>query len=261
MSGLGIVQTDKNANFDLRMATLLYDSLKANGLLQSAKSKPKSWSSDFKVLRCHFDEKDIEHTLLWYRSHLNEKYAPKVYSARKFREKYTAIKEAMKRLSTTSPAEVEITDKAKKLQKQMMLNWPGEQKNVELAFIQLNLNFCQSFSRRLSQVKKNLEVEYNKTKAMQLLLNDGFKTSAKRLLLRVIHLHHCHSTPADMTVWWCEYINKKAWMWEDYHGDIMKDVLSDTNPKFNKAMAQIIADEFGDGVQWGKIRQLISKEK
>ncbi len=269
MSGLGVINENsksyQQATFDLKMATSLYNSLNANGLISSARSSPKMWKADFQLLRGRHSEEEIEETLKWYKANLKQKFVPKVYSARKFREKYTAIRAAMQRTSGELPKNiepgVEITEKARKLKNDMNLNWPGEEHLKELAFIQLNLNYCESFSRRLKKVYEKLKEECDRKDSRSLLLEGVSKSITRRLLLRVIHLYHCHLTPIDMTRWWLEHVNNTAWNWSGWQGNLLAWVLTDSNPRFNQAMSRILADEFGSGASWTQIKTLIWKEK
>lgn len=264
MSGLGVVQQDKNATFDKKMARSLEAILRAKHLI-SANSAPLTWPREFKELRQFYDESHISQVLDWYATNLSKKYTPQVQSASGFRKKFSAIVEAMKRSSgevaSNMEPGVETTDQARKLKKEMALNWPGEEGSKELAFIQLNLNFCSNFSRRLKQVYQRMKEDCDRKQQRSLLLEGYAKTSTRRMLLKVIHLYHCHSSPMDMTKWWCEHVNNVAWNWAGWQGNLLAWVLTDSNPKFNQAMARIIADEFGDGRSWGYIRQILSKEK
>jgi len=160
---------------------------------------------------------------------------------------------------------VEVTDKAKRIAKSSGLNWPGVEKKLELQFIQHNMNFHQSYFKRLynlllqqrALVPPPREVINPKTKKVMLITN----TRDTRIVKRVEYLHSMHLQAFEFVTLYLEEVNHTAWNWSGWNGNLLEWILHDEHKFIHKYMARLVADYVGDGSEWTEIHALLKRIK
>jgi hypothetical protein len=88
----------EESGFDKRNVKILYTALSRYKKI-SGKPPLKKWRASFEKLRRNegVDKERITSVLYWYVNHLRDKYTPKAYSGKSFREKFFDIEKAMQK--------------------------------------------------------------------------------------------------------------------------------------------------------------------
>jgi hypothetical protein len=153
----------------------------------------------------------------------------------------------VRKAKVVPPPPVDVSPKAIKIAKDLNLNWPNnEAKDLE-RFIQLNLNYYTSFSKRLGKLYKE---------APSLLKTNSLGRTIQ-IYNRIKYIYFCHPAPVEFINWWVLEINSIDCSWPAWNGNIMEWVMHDDHQRLDKYMARIMADHFGDGSFWYDVKQFL----
>lgn len=94
-------ESDKRKDEFERHCSVLLSEVVQKARRKYRKISIKQWSAQFRdlYLKDKIEKERIKKVLYWYVGHFKEKYVPKAYSARSFRERFVDIELAMKRES------------------------------------------------------------------------------------------------------------------------------------------------------------------
>lgn len=249
----------KPIEFDTEMSHKLYNGLKASKLLMKTSKAPSMgvWANQFKILRGYVPEKDINTTLDWFLHHLKDEFTPKAYSAKRFRMEFDRIVEAMTRTgeSLVKEQDITISDRARIIQENENLQWPGKEKSQELVFIQLSLDNYEQWKVALRTIYTELKAESD-----QLLEKRGFYRSTDWKDTTLLgHILATNPHPSELVGFWLREVNQTAWNWAGWQGQLHKYIFKPSADKFDRMLLRRVAEYTGDANRWNRIADLLKR--
>jgi hypothetical protein len=163
-------------------------------------SKVLAWADDFRKLRKHETDADIELLLTWFEQHAVDKYTPRVFSAKSFLAKFRQLWEAMAR-EQEGRISKQASDDAWKISRDAGgLLWPGKEKDQELTAIDNLLEEYRVFVRKIQDLE-NLRGENH---GLCRHIMQTMPYSRGLVLNRLLEAH------------------RAAWEWDGWTGDLIR---------------------------------------
>jgi hypothetical protein len=207
--------------FDLEMARRLISALGEARLLDHRPNAGR-WAVEFRRLRRHHPEREIEETLDWYVGRLRDRWTPKALRASSFREKYAQIRGAMDR-SADDLEGVEPSDLARKVIRWAGDPiWPGDEKRDEGAMVQATLDFCRMFLAKMKRA-------------------DGTKRGLGE------HLACSMGDAGEFAVAWLEAVHRTAWECDGWGGRLRRHAASIRSERFRRLLDGWLREWRGPG--------------
>jgi len=155
---------------------------------------------------------------------------------------------------------IEVSSRARAIQEQLKLNWPGMESSKELIFHQANIDFAEQLYSKLKGIFIRLRAEaISKDQVLSKKAGKPRTSSANWQLCNTISfLLGVMPGPVEMAVWWATEVNKIAWTWPNWKGKLMDWVLT-MNDQLDMKMARHVADYCDDGQEWAAIRKLLKQ--
>jgi hypothetical protein len=188
----------------------------------------------------------FKEVLTWYCSHLLDKYTPKAYSAKTFREKFYNIEDAMNRQNSgiSKEKEVEISPDADKLAKELknFYVWPLNSASQLPQVIQLSINNYKTFLCKHNKFLKNDVPE---------------KQQSFGNMLKEVLVH-----PNLFVRIWMLKVNKSVKNWKNWNGDLMFYVFTPKHKLFQQQMGYNWAKEYTcDATRWDKYMKVFNENE
>jgi hypothetical protein len=212
--------------FDEQAASTLIRILAQERRLLKPPSK-KAWTRHISKLRSATSEQRIQVVLKWYETHIRDKYTPLVWSVTSFTKKFHQLEEAAARgFKTVDNSTLEITQKARDLSTRLTLLWPGDEKNLELQFIQISFTNYEKFRENLKTSLRELLVrtKSNPDLYRERLHNAIKHPKARRYAFYIRYLLEVERTEQYVAKW-CREVHQIAHRWDGWRGDLLAWVL------------------------------------
>jgi hypothetical protein len=238
MPGFGVFESKqprKNSTpteQDKLAAILLYNTCKKHRLCKSITDISK-WANEFKLLRQQLDVSPIRlsKVLRWWTEHTLDRFTPRIYSAKSFRDKFIQIEAVMDRYEPKiknvpiGPETIEI------LGRFGSLKWPAkETKKQEQLFVQLSFNAYKELHRKIYLLGETLENKKQK-----------HNPDIDSQLLHYLYWHVL--TPPDAFCHhWLINVHKIAWSWDKWDGHLLRFVFHPEQKAFVKWIQRRISD-------------------
>jgi hypothetical protein len=222
---MGFVPLPKTTEspFDLECASMLAEVVKNHNKVMRP-IYPKVWARDFAKLRNidNVPKCRILRILNWYILHFGEKYISQAYSAKSFRSKFDAIERQQARHQEKNPT-ANISDEAKEIAQDCLVGvgWPAGAKQQLPLVIQLSLDNYKNFRKAHSAYGKKLA---------KLPMNLSKNTTALRFWENIgADLGYAKSF---ITRWFTSWIHKRRANWNEWDGNLVRDIFSKDHPVF-----------------------------
>ena len=207
--GFGFEGEAKHEPFDKLCAIELKSTTK-----RSKTKLPKTWADHFRLLRTK-DKKtkaEIEEALNWYCENYQDKWTPKCYTPKIFREKFERVVAAMKR-SMPEPVEIEITDETKRIVERLKSNqWPKGSEHQLPTCVQKSLSNYETTRTQIIEIANATDPE-SETNSQ-----DRLRMTRKKNLLN--HLINILPAPSHFVQTWFEDIWNQINGWEAWGGNL-----------------------------------------
>ncbi len=219
----------------------LYEILQAKRLV-TVRPKLSKWAYVFRQIQVadKVSEDRITTILNWYAENVRKEYVPICHSAEGFRRKLSMIEEAMTR--GTGPAQLPISDVAKKISKKCGLHWPNLEKLDEHHFIQQSINNYEEFRHKIKQ-----QAATRKDRP------GGWFRHLANAMPRVDHF----------VEFWLRDIHDMAWRWGKWHSNLRSWAFRQDHKRFEKMGTEWIGRYVGAGAApevWKKIIGMLNED-
>ena len=214
---------------------------------------PKSWPNSFRLLRevDEIEETEITQVLSWYLENYQDKWTPKCYTAKSFREKFNRIKDAIERKEPARKLEVKTTQEAENITNRLLNNnWPANCDDNLLGCVQLSLDAFESFRTGLNRLSDRTALEQPTDRAKK-MRNKRFKSLLNHVSQSLPQSNH-------FVEQWFIAVWKRLNNWKDWNGDLQSFIFSETAQGFTKQLGDIFADY---GRSATEVREFIRKVK
>jgi len=232
-SGFGFVieEDNKPEPFDKSSAIQLQTTLPPR---KRKRQIPKSWPEQFRLLRTEDEhtKEEIEIALDWYCENFQDKWTPKCYTPKIFREKFDRVVAAMKRSETENPT-VEISDDAERIVERLKAKiWPKGSERQLPQFVQSSLD---QFSWFRSQVVRQAN---QLSPACVTNIQERMRITRHKNLL--VHLGETLPSPSRFVETWFNNIWKRINGWDAWNGNLAPLSLDVNSTEFEKHIVGII---------------------
>ena len=211
------------------------------------KRLPKTWADHFRLLRTEDEhtKETIEEVLDWYCENYQEKWTPKCYTPKIFREKFDRVIAAKKRDQQDRPT-VDISQEAEKIVERLKAKqWPKGSGTQLPPFVQLSLNGYQWFQEQVIQ------------KADQIHPEDGTDSQERMRLTRhknlLDHLVDTLPAPSHFVEMWFVNIWKRVNNWDAWNGNLSSLSFDVSSQQFERYIAGLIVSYGRDATEVSSI--------
>lgn len=226
---------------NMKHAKTLFELLSKHRKIQR-KVHLKRWANSIRELQdIGVDQSRITKALEFYAKHIGEKYIPVIYSAMAFRNKFSALEDAMLR---ESPAEVVVDVKNLPHSLSEALStikscyaWPG------IAKTQLDAVVVRSYE------------EYERWRASaiarEVTMDDRMKRLHEHLLAFLI------TPPRGFIQKWFLGVSRRLQTWKDWGGDMSQFIWSPLHRDFNKQATEVVNAYSARPQDWNTYRDFV----
>ena len=236
-----VKQKEHSGGFDLDVEEVKHEpfdkacAIQLKATTKRSKSKlPKTWPDHFRLLRTK-DKKtkeQIEDVLDWYCENYQNKWTPKCYTPKIFREKFDRVLAALERVEPKARS-LEVTEDAKRIIERLRSKqWPkGSEKQLPFC-VQTSLDRYEWFRNEVIQKTSELDPseEVNSQDRMRL-------TRHKNLLT---HLIGVLPAPSHFVETWFEEIWNQIHSWDAWNGNLERMSFQVDSKKFEGYMAGLV---------------------
>lgn len=219
---------NKNS-FARKYAKKLMDELLAKNKV--SKGDINKWTKEIIKLKAEVGKSRLKEVLLWYIRHFTDKYTPKAYTAKTFREKFYNIEDAMNR-SGGNITKVKISDTATKITAQLQDRpWPKITTQQLSEAIQISLDRLKVFvNKQKSWQEKNPKHKYFNFSEVVLQEMDN-SVFIKR---------------------WFKGVNDRIKNWNDWSGELKGFLFSEDSKQLLLLGRNLAISFCGDSQRWDK---------
>ena len=231
-SGFGFeVEEDKPEPFDKSLSIQLQATLPPK---KRKRQIPKSWPEQFRLLRTEDEhtKEEIEIALDWYCENYKDKWTPKCYTPKIFREKFDRVVAAMKRSETENPT-VEISDDAERIVERLKAKiWPKGAERQLAPFVQSSLDQFSWFRSQVIKQAGHLGPECISN------IQERMKVTRHKNLL--VHLGEALPSPTHFVEMWFGNVWKRVNGWDAWNGNLAPLSLDVNSKDFEKYIVGLV---------------------
>ncbi len=225
-------------------------------------AKPKSihigkWSREFRMLRKEHGEQLVSEVLSWLCSNHHKDATPKIRSATALRKQFKYLLMVMNS-SKLKLEETPVNELIKAMAKRMDLSWPGQEKRLELQFLQHSYNNMYEWDRKMVATLYKLR---DKAESKDKVLG-GHSTAHWRDYNLLRKCHFSVAGPLEITKWWALEVNETAWKWNRWNGDLLAWVLTPDNKRLDMLYSSAAAEfRWNGGLDWAELKKQVKEMK
>ena len=217
--------------FDLECCEKLQQTLPPKKRKQSV---PKTWPNQFRLLReqDQIEPYEIQKVLKWYSKNWKDKWTPKCYTAKAFRDKFQRIKDAIERKEPNQKLEIEISPEAESITNRLLTkNWKANQNDNLSGCVQMSLERYERFRQQLNQSLIQINSQ-NVSERSEKLKNNRFKALLNHVIQSLPQTNY-------FVEQWFESVWNRLNNWDGWNGRLESFIFKVDSQQFQNQLAQI----------------------
>jgi len=202
-------------------------------------SIPKTWPDQFRLIReqDQIEKDEIQKVLNWYLKNWKDKWTPKCYTAKAFREKFQRIKDAIERKEPNQKIEIEISPEAESITNRLLSkNWKANQNDNLSGCVQMSLERYEGFRQQLNQALSHVNSQ-SVTERSEKLKNNRFKALLNHVIQSLPQTNH-------FVEQWFESVWNRLNNWDGWNGRLESFIFKVDSQQFQNQLAQIF-EQYG----------------
>jgi hypothetical protein len=199
--------------------------------------KVKRWASSFRRLRDDDEvrEEKVVTVLDWYVENIGGEYVPTAYTGQSFREKFSAIEQAMERIDGKR---IEISPEAQELADDLAeLGWPKGSADQLPATVQESLDNYRAFCRQRDELREN-----------------GVDDMMKRFLR---YLEQEMNFPTEFVRGWLEEVHDNVRSWDAWSGNLRAKAVRVRSKRFQQIGRDWSQNWYGNDGLWKRLMEMV----
>lgn len=236
--------------FDFECCQILLKSLPPK---KRKRTVPKSWPDHIRLMResDQIKEDKIQNVLEWYSKNHQDKWTPKCYTAKSFRDKFHRLLDAIARTDGDKNLDIEVSQEAQKITDRLLnKNWPNDCDDNLSACVQISLDAYNLFR---SNIHKVLDQVANTELPDRLnrMKNERFGNLLNHVIQSLPQSNH-------FVEQWFESVWTRIINWTGWNGKLHSFNFRIDSPDFLKQLGKIFA-EYGRPAK--EVNELIRRVK
>jgi DNA-binding MarR family transcriptional regulator len=202
-------------------------------------SIPKTWPNQFRLIReqDQIEKDEIQKVLNWYAENWKDKWTPKCYTAKAFREKFQRIKDAIERKEPNQKLEIQISSEAESITNRLLSkNWKANQNDNLSGCVQMSLKRYEGFRQQLNQALSHVNSQ-SVSERSEKLKNNRFKALLNHVIQSLPQTNH-------FVEQWFESVWNRLNNWDGWNGRLESFIFKVDSQQFQNQLAQIF-EQYG----------------